>query len=369
MPAAPDSRAHRLAEALAERELDALLVGDLVAPADSSREAMADLSWLTGFRGTSGLGVVSERERLFFTDFRYVARAERTLPGSFELLRAESSLIDAAAERLEGRVGFDEEKTSVKVRDELAAKTADGVELVPSGGILGELRRRKDETEIEAIAAAMALADEVLAELEQAGLAGRRERDVAVWIEQRLRELGAEGPSFAPIVAAGPNGALPHAEPSAREIGAGELVVVDMGALLDGYCSDCTRTYASGEPGERAREIYEIVQKAQLGGLDAVGPGVGGREADAAVRELITEAGYGENFGHGLGHGVGIEVHESPRLSKRSEETLVEGDVVSVEPGIYLEGELGVRIEDLVAITADGARNLAGRPKELLIVG
>ena len=182
-----------------------------------------------------------------------------------------------------------------------------------------------------------------------------------------MRELGAE-PSFPTIVAAGPNGALPHAEPGEREIGPGELVVFDMGAKLDGYCSDGTRTFATGEPGERAREVYEVVRGAQEAALGAVSVGVRAEEVDSVARDLIAAAGYGERFGHGLGHGVGLEVHEEPRVSQRSEDVLEAGEVVTIEPGIYLPGELGVRIEDLVVVTEDGYRNLSGLPKDLQLV-
>ncbi len=202
------------------------------------------------------------------------------------------------------------------------------------------LRRVKDDAELAAIAAAAELADEIWRWSLERGLAGRSELDVAHAAEARMRELGAE-PSFPTIVAAGPNGALPHAEPGEREIGRGELVVFDMGAKLDGYCSDGTRTFATGEPGERARAVYETVLEAQAAALAAVKAGVRGEDVDAVARELIDAAGHGEHFGHGLGHGVGLEVHEEPRVSPRSEDVLAPGEVVTVEPGIYLPGELG----------------------------
>ncbi|HKT84380.1 MAG TPA: M24 family metallopeptidase, partial [Solirubrobacterales bacterium] len=199
------------------------------------------------------------------------------------------------------------------------------------------------------------------------GLAGRSELDVARAAEARMRELGAE-PSFPTIVAAGPNGALPHAEPGEREIGRGELVVFDMGAKLDGYCSDGTRTFATGEPGEEARAVYATVLAAQEAALAAVRAGAKGEDVDGVARELIAATGHGERFGHGLGHGVGLEVHEEPRVSQRSEDVLAASEVVTIEPGIYLPGQLGVRIEDLVVVTEDGHRNLSGLPKDLQLV-
>ena len=182
-----------------------------------------------------------------------------------------------------------------------------------------------------------------------------------------MRELGGD-PSFPAIVAAGPNGALPHAEPGEREIGRGELVVFDMGAMLDGYCSDCTRTFATGEPGEAGREVYELVLRGPAGRAGGDPAGVDGEDVDEVAREVIDDAGHGEHFGHGLGHGVGLEVHEGPRLSQRSDDVLAAGEVVTVEPGIYLPGEFGVRIEDLVVVTEDGLDNLSTLPKELQLV-
>jgi Xaa-Pro aminopeptidase len=371
VPAVSDSRAERLAQEVSGAGLDSLIVGDLVHPGDSSRDAMADVSWLTGFTGTSGLALIGPDRRDFFTDFRYSERARGALPEGVELTVAKRHLIDALAKRLEGRVGFDPRSTSVRELRRLEDALPEGVELVATEALLDPLRRSKGEDEVAAIAAAAELTDAVLAELEQAGLSGRRERDVAVWIETRMRELGAAGPSFPPIVAAGPNGALPHAEPGEREIGKGELVVVDVGAVLDGYCSDCTRTYATGSIAEEAESAYAVVLAAQLAGLGAVWAGESGREIDSVARAVIDDAGHGEHFGHGLGHGVGIQVHEAPRLSPRSEDDLISGDVVTVEPGVYVPGEFGVRIEDLVVVGTEAGelQNLSARPKDLLDVG
>ena len=229
----------------------------------------------------------------------------------------------------------------------------------------------KDAGEIALIRAAANLADEALRTVLEDGLAGRTEREVAIELELRMRRLGAEAPSFPSIVAGGAHAALPHAEPRPAEIAADVLVTIDWGALLDGYCSDCTRTYATSERiSAEAREVYALVLDAQQRGLDALRPGPNGREVDAAAREVIVQGGHGEHFGHGLGHGVGLEVHEGPRLSRTAgEEPLREGSVVTVEPGIYLPGVLGVRIEDLAVVRAEGAEVLTGLPKELTVVG
>jgi Xaa-Pro aminopeptidase len=361
------ARAERLAEIVAAEGLDQLIVGDLVRPGDSGPDAMANVLWLTGFTGTSAAAIVGTAVRIFISDFRYTERAAREVDGSFERVTASSRLLPELASRLAGRVGFDDASTSVGNLRRLSDQVGEGVELVATNGFVERFRRHKDAGEQEAIAEAARLADEVYEQVLAQGLTGRSEREVATVAEARIRELGGE-PSFPAIVAAGPNGALPHAEPSEREIGDGELVVWDMGAKLDGYCSDCTRTFAAGEPDAEAREIYELVRTAQAAGLGAVRAGVGGAEADEVARTLVREAGHGDRFGHGLGHGVGLEVHEAPRLGPRSEDELVAGDVISVEPGVYVPGRFGVRIEDLVVVTTDGHRNLSSLAKELRVV-
>ena len=291
-----------------------------------------------------------------------MSRADRLV----ELI-AERELVPQITARMSGRVGFEDAKLSVRQLARLEAALGEGVDLVPAGDLVEQLRAVKAPDEIERMAAASELADGVLRWTIERGLAGRTEREVARACEARIRELGAE-PSFPPIIAAGENGALPHGEPGEREIGAGELVVFDMGAELDGYCSDGTRTFATGEPGEEAREVYDLVLAAQLASLAAIRVGASGKEVDAVAREMISEAGHGDHFGHGLGHGVGLEVHESPRLATTSEDELRERNAVTVEPGIYLPGRFGVRIEDLVVVTGDGYRNLSWTSKELTIL-
>jgi len=348
-------RGDRLAGLVAEAEIDRLLVTNLV-----------NVRYLTGFGGTNGACVCGDGVRALLTDFRYTERAEAEVEG-WEVITVRDDWLGGIAEHLTGKVGFEDDHVSVRLLARLREKLADGVELEAAGGMAEKLRRVKDEGELAAIGAAAELADEVWLWSLERGLAGRSERDVAAAAEARIRELGAE-PSFPAIVAAGPNGALPHAEPGERRIGAGELVVFDMGAKLDGYCSDGTRTFAAGEPGDRAREVYETVRLAQEAALEAVAAGAEGEAVDGAARELIEQAGHGDRFGHGLGHGVGLEVHEAPRLSQRSEDRLAAGEVVTIEPGVYLPGELGVRIEDLVVVAAEGYRNLSGLPKKLQIV-
>jgi Xaa-Pro aminopeptidase len=348
-------RGDRLERLLAERELDRMLVTDLT-----------NVRYLTGFTGTNGAVVCGPGVRLFFTDFRYTERAAAEVEG-WETLTIGNDWLKGIGEHLSGRVGFEDDHMAVRVLEKLKEKLPDNVEVVAAGGRVEKLRRVKDSDELAKIAEASKLADVVWAWALEQGLAGRPEREVARATEARIRELGAD-PSFPAIVAAGPNGALPHAEPGEREIARGELVVFDMGARLDGYCSDGTRTFATGDPGEEARAVYEVVRQAQLAGLEANRAGVKGEDVDSAARAVIDAAEYGEYFGHALGHGVGLEVHEGPRLSQRSDDVLAPGEVVTVEPGVYLPGNLGVRIEDLVVVADDGLRNLSSLPKELQLV-
>jgi Xaa-Pro aminopeptidase len=348
-------RGERLEGLLAEKELDRFLVTDLT-----------NVRYLTGFTGTNGACICGRGVRLFLTDFRYTERAAAEVQG-WETETLAGDWLKGIAERLEGKTGFEDDQMSVRLLEKLTEKLGDGVEMVAAGGTVEQLRRVKDDEELAAIAEASKLADSVWDWSLEQGLSGRPEREVARAAEARIRELGGD-PSFPAIVAAGPNGALPHAEPGEREIGRGELVVFDMGAMLDGYCSDGTRTFATGDPGEEGRAVYEVVRQSQQAALEAIRAGVTGEDVDAAARKLIDDAGYGERFGHALGHGVGLEVHEGPRLAQRSDDVLAPGEVVTVEPGIYLPGKLGVRIEDLVVVTDDGLRNLSSLPKELRLV-
>jgi Xaa-Pro aminopeptidase len=354
-------RAERLLPGLEEHDLDLLLVTELTG-----------VRYLTGYTGSNGLALVGPDTRVFVTDFRYVEQAAEEVEPSFERIRAPQDLVDELARLLPGegaiRLGFDDAHTSVAAHAKLRERLDDRVELVAAGGLVEALRRVKEPEEVERMAAAAKLADEALEAVLARGLVGRTERAIALQLEVEMRERGASGPSFSPIVAAGAHGALPHAQPGDVEVERGQLVVIDWGALLHGYCSDCTRTLATGELSGEEREAYELVLHAELTGLEAVRAGGDGREIDASAREIINAAGHEEHYGHGLGHGVGLEVHEAPRLSQRSEDTLVAGNVVTVEPGVYLPGRFGIRIEDLVVVTEAGCDVLTGLPKQLRIV-
>ena len=351
-------RAERLIEAIEAAGIDVLLVTDLV-----------NVGYLTGFSGSNGIAVIGPRTRAFVTDFRYVEQAAEEVHPSFARLRAALDLLDSLSETLPDgtlRLGFEEAHMSVRQHRRLRELLPERVELIGTAGIVEGLRAVKEPEEIERIRAATVLADAAFERLIREGLVGRTERELVMALEYDMRERGAQRPSFETIVAAGPHGALPHAQPREVPIKTGQLVVIDWGAELDGYCSDCTRTVAAGDPGSEAREIYELVLEAQLAALAAVRADEAGRAVDAVAREIITAAGHGEHFGHGLGHGVGRDVHEAPRLSQRSDDELRAGNIVTIEPGVYLPGQFGVRIEDLVAVTDDGCEILTAVPKRLI---
>jgi Xaa-Pro aminopeptidase len=355
-------RADRLSALLPEAEIDVLLVTDLV-----------NVRYLTGYTGTNGLAVVGPDTRVFVTDFRYVQQASEEVDPAFERRQAQLELTDVLRELLsEGsvRLGFEEAHVSVRDHGKLRDELPQGVELVPVDGLVEQLRAVKDPDEVARIGEAAKLADAAFLELLSDGLAGRTERDLAFALGEKMYLAGATGPSFDAIVAAGPHSALPHATPRDVAIEPGQLVVIDWGAKLDGYCSDCTRTvFVGGEPGSEEREVYELVLRAQLAGLEAIRAGARTREVDRAAREVIEAGGHGDEFGHGLGHGVGLDIHEAPRLSPRSPDTVLEaGNVVTDEPGVYLPERFGVRTEDLVAVTEDGCEILTGVDKELMLV-
>jgi Xaa-Pro aminopeptidase len=359
-----EQRLSRLAGELRERGVERLLVTDAV-----------NVRYLTGFSGSSALLLVAaegERPHLFVTDFRYATQSAEQVPPAFQVEIAEGELLGGAGRLLAdegGTLGFEDGSLTVKQHARLAEALSGGWRLQACGGLVERLREVKDAQEIAKIAAAAELADAALAGLLEAGIVGRSERELAIELELRMRRLGASGPSFSSIVASGAHGALPHAEPREQPVARDALVTIDWGAKLDGYCSDCTRTYATGLLSANAEEVYALVLDAQREALAAVGPGPSGRDLDAVAREIIERAGHGAHFGHGLGHGVGLEVHEGPRLSRTADDRpLAAGSVVTVEPGVYLEGELGVRIEDLAAITAEGHEVLTKLPKELTVV-
>ena len=359
-PSGSRDRPTRLLEQLTD-DADMMLVTSLV-----------NVRYLTGYTGSSGLALIGPDTRAFVTDFRYEEQSAQEVDPSFDRVIARTELFEEIAGRLPDRpvrLGFEDAVMTVRAHAHLGETLGARAALVAAGSPVEALRAVKEPDEVQRIAAAAQLADAALREVMEQGLAGRTEAEVALAIEDGMRRRGASGASFETIVAAGPHGARPHAVPRDVAIGTGELVVIDWGAVLDGYCSDCTRTLATGEPGEEARIVYDLVLEAQLAGLDAIRAGVGGKQADSQARERIVAGGHGGHFGHSLGHGVGLEVHERPRLSQRSDDLMVAGNVVTIEPGVYVPGEVGVRIEDLGVVTESGCDVLSHIPKELITVG
>lgn len=350
-----EKRLQKLRQELQARNLDAFIITH-----------PPNRRYVSGFTGTDGTLFITGDKVALITDFRYVEQAQKESP-AFELVEATpdilaQSLSDLATAVRAKRVGFESHHVTFANHCQWA-ETAAGFELVPVKDLVEEMRALKDEGEMEAIKRAVALGDAAMAHVREFITAGMTEKEVGWEVEVYMRTHGAEAVAFDIIVAAGPNGAMPHATVSDRVIQAGEPIVIDLGARVDGYHSDLTCTLVLGEPDERFEEIYDLVLKAQLAALEEIRPGMTGREADALARRIIVEAGYGEYFGHGLGHGVGLEVHEGPRAGKVSDDVLRPGMTLTVEPGIYIPGWGGVRIEDLVAVTEDGVEVLSQKGK------
>jgi Xaa-Pro aminopeptidase len=324
-----------------------------------------NVRYLTGFQSTNAAVLVDDEVVRLYADFRY-AEAGRKVAG-VEFVEAERNLLGHLADTLSGRIAFEARALSYAGYETLAAGD---LELTPTHGLVERLRAVKEDAELDAIRRVAAIGDAAFERLSRERFVGRTERELAWRMEQLLHDEGAHGVSFPAVVAAGPTGSTPHAKPGERTIEAGETVVVDSGAVLDGYCSDCTRTFVTGDVPAELERAYEVCRAAQLAGVAAVRSGVSGRDADAAARDVIEAAGFGDAFGHGLGHGVGLEVHEEPVLRRESTDVLEPGNVVSVEPGIYLPGLGGIRIEDLVIVTDEdeGAEVLTPFTKELTTV-
>jgi Xaa-Pro aminopeptidase len=322
-----------------------------------------NLRYLCGFE-SSNAALLVERDRVrLYTDFRYFAAA-RDVDG-VEPVMTKRNLIGELADQLSGRVAF-ERSLSYGSYETLRDG---GLDLVPTSGLVERLRAVKDEHELEQIRAACAITDRVFERLTEVPFVGRAERDVAWDLRGLFHDEGGEGLAFESIVGSGPTGSRPHARAGDRTIEAGELVVIDAGTMVDGYASDYTRTFATGPLDGEAKEAYQTVLAAQQAALDGIRAGLSGVEADALARRVIDESAFSGKLGHGLGHGLGLDVHEAPRLSSESSDTLVPGNVVTVEPGVYLEGRFGIRIEDDVLVTEDGIENLTGFRKDLIEVG
>lgn len=349
-------RISKTAAALASAGVDALLVTNLT-----------NVRYLTGFSGTNGQLLVGSKGATFFTDPRYAARAGDLVEGA-DVVVYPARITDVLDEHLSawsvGSLGIESSMT-LSEHDDLKARL--GRDLVTTKGIVEELRRTKDEAEVAAIREAIRIGDEAFAWVLDRLVPGVKERDIALDLEVRMRQSGADGIAFPPIVGSGPLSAHIHHSASDRAFEKGDLVLLDFGCTFDGYCSDLTRTVVLGPASDDQLELYALVLEAHNAGLAAAGPGKAGADVDRSARDVIEKAGHGERFGHGLGHGVGLDVHEAPRLHRISEDTLAPGDVVTVEPGVYIPDRGGVRIEDCVLVTSAGAEDLGSAPKDRLI--
>ena len=353
------ARRTALRRKLQDAKLDALLVTNLL-----------NVRYLTGFTGSNAavlVDVSGDDKTVFCTDGRYLTQSARQVPDLERTIERPCDL--ALAKRAKGRLGFESHHVTVDGLDALG-QAAEKAELVKAGGLVEGLRLVKDDAEVEALRMACAAADRALAALiGHGGLrAGRTEREVARELESRMLDHGAEGPSFSSIVAFGANSAVPHHSPTDATLHTGDFIKLDFGALVDGYHSDMTRTLVLGKPADWQRDLYDLVARSQAAGRAALKPGVEVRAVDHASREVIEKAGYGEEFLHGLGHGVGLEIHEAPALSKVGTGTLSAGMAVTVEPGVYLSGQGGVRIEDTLVVRESGPELLTLTTKELVVV-
>ncbi len=354
-------RADRVRDAGAEAGCDALLVTNLI-----------NVGYLTGFTGSNGLVWLGNDELVLITDRRYAEQAETETARAGVAVRIEITndppreiLVAVAHEA--GRIGLEAASVSWAHQRQYA-DWFDTAELVATTGVVEHCRQIKDAGEIDRIARAAAIADAALAEVRPLLAGGPTEKEVALALDTAVRHRGADGSAFPTIVASGPNAALPHLRPTDRPIGSGELVIVDMGAMVDGYRSDMTRTLAVGVPDATARRVYETVRDAQRLGVEQVAPGRAVSEVDRACRDRIGADGWADAFVHGTGHGVGLDIHEQPWVRSTGDDSLRTGQVITVEPGVYLPGLCGARVEDTIVVTTDGARPLTHSPKTLQAV-
>ncbi|MDI6740431.1 MAG: aminopeptidase P family protein [Candidatus Edwardsbacteria bacterium] len=342
---------------ISDQGLDALLVSHPV-----------NIRYLCGYSGSAGLLLVAPKKNFFLTDFRYQEQIKREVKATQRVVIKKdlySDLLELPGIRDNRRIGFESQHLTYD-RYDFLRKNLKAVK--PADGVVEQLRTVKQPDEIRKIAAAARIADQAFSMIIKEIKPGMTELAIAARLDYLLMTLGASGSSFDTIVGSGPNGALPHVKPGERRVRKGDFIVLDFGAFHQGYCSDMTRTVVLGKPTARHKEVYGVVLRAQAAGLAAVKADVSGKAADGAARRVIERAGYGRFFGHGLGHGVGMEVHEWPRLGRLSGDTLQAGNVVTVEPGIYLPGWGGVRIEDLVVVTKTGNRILTGSSKQLIFI-
>ncbi|MBO0429663.1 M24 family metallopeptidase [Vagococcus fluvialis] len=328
-----------------------------------------NLRYLTGFTGTTGLALIGLEEAFFITDFRYTEQAAKQCVG-FEIVKNVGPILEVVADLVESKnienLGFEESFVSFKQYVELEGLLE--VDLIPVSGMVEELREIKDEEEIAIVEKACEIADKAFSHILTYIKPGMTEIQVANELDFYMRSLGASSVSFETIVASGLRSAMPHGVASEKVIEQGDMITIDFGCYYNGYVSDMTRTISLGEPSDKLREIYNVVKEAQQKVLDVAKPGMTGVELDAVARDYIASKGYGEAFGHSTGHGIGLEIHEGPNVSKLAEKAFVPGNIITNEPGIYLPGIGGVRIEDDMLVTENGIKRLTHSEKELIIL-
>jgi Xaa-Pro aminopeptidase len=358
MPEQHAARRHRLVGAMAEHDVPGLLITHLV-----------NVRYLCGFTGSNAALLVTADSTVLATDGRYDTQSAREAPDVERTIvrGVAAGLAEEAVRRNIGRLGFEAHDVTVEMHAALTS-AAEDVEFVASGRLVERLRAVKDEGEIASLREACAIGDRAFARLLPGIRAGRTERELAFELEDLMRDEGGDGPSFETIVATGPHSAIPHHRPTTRAVAPGDFVKFDFGSLSSGYHADMTRTVVIGEVADWQHEIYEVVRRSQQAGVDALGVGVATGEPDAASRAVVDEAGYGENFTHALGHGVGLEIHEAPTLANGGSDRLAHLMPVTVEPGIYLEGRGGVRIEDTLVVRDNGTELLTETTKDLLVL-
>jgi Xaa-Pro aminopeptidase len=349
MPDNMKSRLESIRRVMATLEADAFLVTNL-----------HNVSYLTGFTGSSGFVVVTAGAAYFITDFRYETQAAEEVSGFDVIIHRAGwtdNVVALAGEHSVKSLAYESAGMNCETFSTLSGRL-EGVRMLPSKDAVERMRMVKDEEELSRITEAVKRAERGFAENASRVSPGMTENEVALGLEFNIRSLGARKVPFDIIVASGPRAAMPHGLASGRELRDGETVIIDFGGEADGYQSDITRSGVLGEPDLKQNEVFDIVREAQQRAIEAVRPGVTGKEVDAAARDFIASRGYGDNFGHGLGHGVGLEVHEGPRISPMGQDVLEPGMVFTVEPGVYLPGWGGFRIEDMVVVTEDGCRVL-----------
>ncbi|ADL13259.1 M24 family metallopeptidase [Acetohalobium arabaticum] len=355
-----EERITALREKLTELDLDGIMINNL-----------QNKYYLSGFTGTAGTVIITDQEAVLITDFRYIEQAENQAI-DFKIIEHGNPKIETIREELQRleveRLGFEAQQESYQQYQQYQKKLG-SLELVPTKDVVKELRIIKDESELNTIQEAVKIADDAFLHITEYIEPEMTEKEVSLELEYFMKQKGASAKAFDFIVASGKRGAMPHGVATDKEIAAGELVTFDLGSVYQQYNSDLTRNIIVGsEPTEKQQEVYETVLEAQLAAIKAIEPGKTGTEIDKVARDVITKAGYGDNFGHGLGHGVGLEVHEGPRLAQGKDEELRPGMVVTVEPGIYLSGWGGIRIEDIVVVTEEGCNVITEAPKELIRV-